>query len=241
MTPAGALTRFSMPANVPRKIVERPQAITLGPDGAMWFTVKVMNLASVAPSGARIGRITTSGALTEITLPTGTTRRTTPNVGAITTGADGALWFTDAQLGTIDRITTAGTLTTFAVPFGAPSGITSGADGSLWFTANGATAVIGRLTTAGAFTSFPIAGGPDGVGIGSAIAVARDGSVWSSIYDMTTSAGSVVRLSAAGALTRVPFPTFTEIDGVAAASDGSVWLSVTNNQSGASSIQRLTM
>lgn len=241
MTTKGAVTRFPLPGNAPRRIVDHPQAITLGPDGALWFTVKVVSRASLAPVGAKIGRITTAGAITEITLPTGTTRRTTPSVGAITTGHDGALWFTDSQLGTIDRITTEGALTTFPVPFGSPLGIAAAPDGNIWFTAGGgASGAIGRLAPSGALTAFTISGGPNGVTVGSSLAVASDGAVWTSTYDLTTSSGSAVRLSATGAWSRIPFATFTELDGVTATPDGSVWFSVTNNQTGASSIDRFT-
>src|ERR1022692_4944019 len=67
----------------------------------------------------------------------------------ITTGPDGALWFTAED--TIGRITTTGTVTTYPVghPILTPWGsgqITAGPDGALWFTAEDA---IGRITTGG--------------------------------------------------------------------------------------------
>jgi hypothetical protein len=53
----------------------------------------------------------------------------------ITTGPDGALWFTE-RAGKIGRITTAGVITEFPVPTASssPNGITAGPDGGLWFT-----------------------------------------------------------------------------------------------------------
>jgi virginiamycin B lyase len=74
--------------------------ITAGPDGALWFTETYVN---------KIGRITTTGELSEFPLPT-------PNSypSAITTGPDGAVWFTerDNNGGKIARIVqTAGSWT----------------------------------------------------------------------------------------------------------------------------------
>src|SRR2546425_9241603 len=55
-----------------------PQEITVGPDGALWFTQLGSN---------QIGRITTGGVITEFAIPSA-------NSGprGITTGPDGALW-----------------------------------------------------------------------------------------------------------------------------------------------------
>ena len=53
----------------------------------------------------KIGRITTAGAVTEYTVPTGGANPT-----GITAGPDGALWFTESNANKIGRITTGGTL-----------------------------------------------------------------------------------------------------------------------------------
>jgi len=85
--------------------------ITAGPDGALWFTDL---------DGDAIGRITTSGSITEYALPN-------PDSGptGITAGPDGALWFTEAYGSRIGRITTAGAITEYALaagsnPWGSP-------------------------------------------------------------------------------------------------------------------------
>jgi virginiamycin B lyase len=75
----------------------------------------------------RIGRITTSGAISEFT-PTAFS-----GPSDIVTGPDGALWFTEVNSGKIGRITTAGTITEFPLlTFDSPRSITSGPDGHLW-------------------------------------------------------------------------------------------------------------
>ena len=107
-TTAGSLTLFPLPGNPPpyRRIAERPQTITVGPDGALWFTVQVFSSSCVCVTGGKIGRITTAGTITEFTLPTGASKVTTPLVGGIAAGPDGALWFTDSRLRKIGRLTT---------------------------------------------------------------------------------------------------------------------------------------
>src|SRR5262249_50433456 len=72
----------------------------------------------------------------------------------ITTGPDGALWFTEGIAGKIGRITTTGTVTEFAAPTAKGGEITTGPDGALWFT--GVRGKIGRVTTTGAVTEFTI-------------------------------------------------------------------------------------
>ena len=84
------------------------------------------------------------GVITETSIPTaGSAPR------SITTGPDGALWFTENGGNKIGRITTAGVITETSIPtiFSAPVGITAGPDGALWF-AESCGNKIGRITTA---------------------------------------------------------------------------------------------
>jgi virginiamycin B lyase len=75
----------------------------------------------------------------------------------ITTGPDGALWFTNTGNNTIGRITTAGKVTNFTgTGISAPGAITSGPLNSLWFT-NG-THEIGAITPGGDGHDPPRAG-----------------------------------------------------------------------------------
>src|SRR5260370_3609112 len=76
-------------------------SITSGSDGALWFTENGSN---------QIGRITTSGAITEYPIPTANSRPL-----AITTGPDGALWFTEHNGNQIGIITTSGTSTAYPI------------------------------------------------------------------------------------------------------------------------------
>jgi streptogramin lyase len=150
-----------------------PLNITIGPDGALWFTEK---------TGDRVGRIDAAGTITEFTVPT-----VFGQPSGITTGPDGNLWITLAAADKIARLTPAGVFTEFNVPgLGSwPESIAAGSDGNLWFTQRD-SAQIGRITPAGVVTEF-IAG----TGAPNAIVAAPDGNLWyggnPGSYRMTTS------------------------------------------------------
>ena len=116
--------------------------ITAGPDGNLWFAEY---------HGNKIGRITTSGTITEFPILT-----TYGGPEGITAGPDGNLWFAEYSYGKIGRITTAGAVTEFQVPgTSSPWRIATGPDGNLWFT-DLIGDKIGRITTAGTITEFSV-------------------------------------------------------------------------------------
>jgi virginiamycin B lyase len=66
-------------------------------------------------------------------------------VYGMTTGSDGAIWFTEYNAGKIGRITTSGAITEERIESGSlPYGIAAGKDGQLWFTESG-LGKIGRI------------------------------------------------------------------------------------------------
>ncbi|MFN8475598.1 MAG: hypothetical protein U0822_25680 [Anaerolineae bacterium] len=247
VTTSGAFAEFNLPGNPPpgatysQTLIDHPEAITVGPDGALWFTVQSFSKTCSCTVGGKIGRITTGGAITEFTLPSGNTRSTRPRAMGITTGPDGALWFTDTNLATIGRMTTSGALTQFNVPQGRPQGITAGPDGNLWFTANsGQNALLGRLTPGGAFTEFTVASSVDGVSVGMAIAAGPDNNLWIADYDTLTATGSILRVTTGGAVTTFPLAQYDEIDGITRGPDGAMWFTVTHIQTETSAVGRIT-
>src|SRR5260221_575648 len=148
-------TEFALPQLSEKDCASGPQGITIGPDGALWFT----------DSADKIGRITTQGQVREFALPIS---RMGP--AEITAGPDGALWFTQPGPDQIGRITTQGRITEFALPssLDSPSnggGIATGPDGALWFTQGWGP--LRRITTQGHITllSPPYTGGARG-GVG---------------------------------------------------------------------------
>ncbi len=241
--------------NFPIPLVEivKPDGITTGSDGNLWFTEN---------ASGQIGRMTPAGVVTSFALPevpppagppTGTAA-TTPNPTAIAAGPDGALWFTGIP-GEIGRITTAGAVTEFPLPAvppppGSNSGtastlatataIVAGPDGALWFT--GVPGEIGRISTAGVVTEFavpeipPPAGSSPGTAATlatlTAITAGPDGALW-----FTGVPGEVGKITTAGVVTEfaVPAipppagstpgtaPTPATPDDITAGPDGALW------------------
>jgi len=146
MTTSGVFTTYT----VSTAVSYGSYGITAGPDGAMWFADSAGNLGFSPGSIAagKIGRITTSGTITEYPLP-----QASDYPLAIAAGPDGALWFTD-YLGQIGRVTTSGTVTSeVATPTNTangdlgygPGSIAAGPDGAMWFIEPAGT--IGRIPT----------------------------------------------------------------------------------------------
>jgi len=146
-----------------------PYGIAAGPDGNLWFTEYEVNHNN-------IGRITTTGVVTEFAIPTAGSGPTD-----VAAGPDGNLWFTELQGNKIGRITVAGVITEFPIPTAgaSPQGITAGPDGNLWFTEEGKDQ-IGRITTTGVITEFPT---PTAASTPWGIAAGPDGNLWFAEYN----------------------------------------------------------
>jgi len=160
-----------------------PSGIAVGSDGALWFTEKF---------SLKIGRITTSGVVTEYPLPS----TETGEPAGIAGGPDGALWFVLPDA--IGRITTSGVITLYEIPGIVPQpvgGITAGPDGAMWFDAGNSG--IGRITTSGATTFYklPVSGGSP-----AAITTGPDGNLWFGDGNHTL----LYRLTPAGVFTQFP-------------------------------------
>lgn len=178
-----------------------PAGIAAGPDGALWFTEQI---------GQKIGRITTSGTITEYPI-------SNPSAPyGITAGPDGALWFAEQVFNRIGRITTAGAVTEYPVPTpnAIPYWITPGPDGALWFTEQRA-GKIGRITTAGVVTEYPLAPNafPNGITAG------PDGALWFAEYV----GNRIGRITTAGMITEYPVPGSGGPWGITRGPDGALW------------------
>ena len=90
ITVSGVVTNYILSGNSqPPEIGSfEPVGITAGPDGALWSTEQ----------NGDVGRITTAGAITTYQVPG------TEFEQSITTGSDGAMWFTCEGLSSVDRI-----------------------------------------------------------------------------------------------------------------------------------------
>lgn len=177
--------------------------IAAGPDGNLWFA---------DPGTNAIGRITTSGSITEFPIPTSNSRPY-----QIVSGPDGNLWFSEANTNQVGRITTSGYVNEFPVPTSSAKilGITAGPDGNVWFT-EGDALKIGRITPSGAITEFPYSGA------GSAgIITGPDGNLWfTEIFG-----NQVVRMDTNGNVTTFTPPTSGSGPlGITSGPDGNLWL-----------------
>jgi virginiamycin B lyase len=181
ITTSGAITKFPLPSNQATGAIG---GIAAGSDGALWYTNQngqidrittagkfssfstletgVVGIAA-GPDGAlwytyidtpRIGRITTSGVVSEFTISTAAN-----TLVGIAPGPDGAMWFSEGNI--IGRLTTAGSLTEFTIPnsIAEPLYITAGPDRAMWFTVQAGDnfGSIGRITTpAGSAATTPL-------------------------------------------------------------------------------------
>jgi virginiamycin B lyase len=168
------------------------------------------------------------------------------SAGGIVSGPGDDLWFSYNVGGSapesqnfIGRVTTAGTVTLFAIPsFSSKSStlysVAAGADGNLWFTEGpGKNFVLGRMTSSGTVTQFPIesldfenvANGPNGTLIVTG--------------ENPKGRNEVVGVSTGAAVTRFKIPAaISNAFGIyLGAAKGSLWFT---NTSGAFKVGRIT-
>jgi virginiamycin B lyase len=214
MTTAGVVTRYSDPS------IQGATNITVGSDGALWFTNEA---ASTSNGGsffdASIGRITTSGVVTNYSDPS------IDGPIDIAAGSDGALWYANQGYciaglcgygQSIGRITTSGVITTYSLPLRTdfPNAITAGPDGNLWFT-DLSTDSIGCITTSGTITTYtdPSMDAPDDITTG------PDGALWfTNLHN-----DSIGRITSSGAVTNFTGPTINQPTAITSGSDGALW------------------
>jgi virginiamycin B lyase len=90
ITPAGGITVFALPTNSSFVPGGGYAALTVGPDGNLWFTETLHHSVHQA-AGYAIARITPAGAITDFRLPAD--HNGLGPASALTVGPDGDLWF----------------------------------------------------------------------------------------------------------------------------------------------------
>jgi len=195
------LKEFMIPGNTPG-----PQNITVGSDGALWFTEINLGIGRLGPDG-----------FSNFSLSAGAQPLD------IVSGPDGALWFTETYDDSIGRLTTSGQLTEFLLCSGCgedqvePWDMAVGSDGALWFTEYGANA-IGRITTSGQISKFALTGAmADPLGI----TAGPDGALW------FTDAGGIGRITTEGVTSQV---ASTSAYSITTGPDGNLWFAGTTDQ-----------
>ena len=235
---SGFFTEYSISSG------HHPFRIITGPDGNLWYT-----------AGETIGKISTTGSITEYPIPTPHS-----NPHSIAVGSDGNLWFTEDQK--IGKITTTGFVTEYSLPQTNSHawGVTAGPDGNLWYADHGGNR-IGKITTTGSITEYPLPSLPT-TGNPAEITVGPDGNLWFTeitshrIGKITTSgsiteysggtgmpqgittgpdgniwfaeSGSVGKITPSGLVTNYSVPTISAgITAITAGPDGNLWFSET--------------
>jgi streptogramin lyase len=171
-----------------------PNLMVVGPDHNIWFTEL---------NGEKIGRLTTTGTLTEFKI-TGA-----QSLVGIASGPDGNIWFTDQFAGKVGHINTSGALLkAFSLPAGShPQGLTVGPDGNLWFVdqKNTGKFTIGKITTAGKIKEYSgtvnVGGFYNYFNVGQ-ITAGPDGNLWFTNPQAVFTFGNLVgKITTAGAVT----------------------------------------
>ncbi len=194
LTTSGVFTQMSFLASATTSM------ITTGADGNLWLTEYSSN---------KVAKVTTSGMVTEYSVPTAS-----GGPYFITAGADGNVWFGEYNSNKIGRITPSGTITEFGIPTANayPGALTAGSDGNVWFVEYGATKV-GRITPGGTIKEFAVSS------YASRIAGASDGNVW--LMNST----SLTRVTTAGVAKEFAVPSGAYLNGMTAGPDGDLWFS----------------
>ncbi|HLK69415.1 MAG TPA: hypothetical protein VKU19_38555, partial [Bryobacteraceae bacterium] len=182
--------------------------IAAGPDGALWFTEGLTEANSM-----KIGRLTTSGTVTEFTVPPPSFEG--GYLTDITRGPDGALWF--GEIGNLGRIDTAGNVRHFQSG-GGPQGnwIQTGPDGALW---HEATSNVARMDTSGNYSA------PYGVLVDDTLqglGFGQDGSMWVTVQLSPRDSGNLRRLTLAGQVT-AEYTVLSGVGPITLGPDGAMW------------------
>jgi len=146
-------------------------ALTLGPDGNMWFGGSRYGNGGAVDV---VGRVTPGGDVVEFTLPPG--NESELGISSIVAGSDGNLYFTEPNANAIGRASTGGKIESFPLPNAGsmPRAIAVAPDGTLWITEEG-TDRVGRIDFAASEleeTQLSPGARPTG------IAARADGTIW---------------------------------------------------------------
>jgi len=212
ITPSGTISQFPIPPTEARfsptgPLLDgsSPYAITMGPEGNLWFPEWFAD---------KIGRITPSGTISQFQIPTAESRPY-----GITLGPDGNLWFTEERGDKIGRITPSGVINEFQISTGNnfPYGITDGPDGNLWFTEAFADK-IGRITPSGAISEFQVPTTRSTLSYG--ITVGRKGNLWFT----EEKADKIGRITTGGKISEFRIPTSASSPtAITSSANGNLW------------------
>jgi virginiamycin B lyase len=137
----------------------------------------------------------------------------------ITSGPDGALWFTEGPAGKIGRMTTAGVFSEFSAP-GSPFAIASGADGNLYFSdVSMLEEAFDQITPSGTVTRTSIAVQNQMHPLYSMV-LGPDHNLWAP----DANGNVIAQFTPSGVETAFPIPTQSALgQGIVVGPDGALW------------------
>jgi virginiamycin B lyase len=205
-----------------------PNGITLGPDGAMWFTEF---------HNAKIGRIASDGTITEDPPSTSTQLTAGADPAGIVTGSDGNIYFSEFESGGNGAIgeldpNTGDLVNEYATPTSGsePDGIAVGSDGAVWFAEQGTTTGVGRLDpTTHAITEYSVHVGTHLNYEPTSVVNGPDGALWITLLGT----GQIARLDLSAAspgtdngvtLYDLPSGSGSQPEGIAVGPDGDLYV-----------------
>jgi streptogramin lyase len=190
VSPAGTVSSAQIPTPAGAAFPPDALNLTLGPDGNVWFTETLPFDSSgnqIANSNKMIGRVTPSGVVTQFAVPTnfaGTGSINTNTGTYITAGGDGNVWFVEASVGNVAKITPAGVVTEYPLGVGGGlMGLALGGDGNIWVRSavfsqaqNALVTTLSRVTPSGTVTNF--ANPTSNTGSDVELVLGPDGALW---------------------------------------------------------------
>jgi virginiamycin B lyase len=170
LTTSGTFTAYPVTLSANAAV----SGLTFGPDGNLWLAVDNLN-ADGSNNGGIVYQVNTAGTvLNSYALPGGSAS----HPGNIKSGPDGNLWLIDSGTNAIDKVSTGGTITTYAAPSGTTvdgNGKLAVANGELWFIVDTPIATtLDNITTSGTYGSYTLPSG-DNPGY---LATGSAGSLW---------------------------------------------------------------
>jgi streptogramin lyase len=217
----GRLTTFALGGGHALPFSEHDLAV--GPEGDLFFGELHATAGPLGVDRPAIGRLSPTGRLTDFDLGAGGAE-----VGSITTGPDGDLWFTLRYRGDsirpgrwVGKMTPEGEITRYRVD-GAPSQIIAGPDGALWFgDSDGDRSALGRISPEGALTYVPLLGFTP-----TSLAVGWDGSFWVAGAPEPRGANELARVTPTGQVTMFAVPGDEGTEAIARGPGGEMWFTV---------------
>jgi streptogramin lyase len=189
----GTITEFALPGG------SQPGGIVSGPGGDLWY----------ADRSGRIGRMTTSGAVTTYPVPGAKPEE-------IAVGSDGNVWFIDKD--GVGRITPLGDADLALAALANPTDIAAGSDGNLWVTSS--SDGVSRVTPLGGLDLFTAGLTPGGAPTG--IVAGAAGALW------FAERNALARIDTAGGTAEFALPSTLQPRRVAVGADGALWFIASN-------------